>query len=36
MHWGAKGPPVRTDSLLEQRGFELPVLFALRIFRKGL
>jgi hypothetical protein len=27
---------VRSDSLLERRGFELPVLFALNIFREGL
>ena len=30
------GPAVRTDSLVERRGFELPVLFALRMFREGL
>jgi len=29
------GPAVRSDSLVERRGFELPVLFAPRIFREG-
>ena len=28
-------PAVSSASLLERRGFELPVLFALRIFREG-
>jgi hypothetical protein len=31
-----RGPAVRSDSLLEQRRFELPVFFGLFIFREGL
>jgi hypothetical protein len=31
-----KRPAVRSAALVEQRRFELPVLFALRIFKEGL